>query len=298
MKSIRKKEGFEGQRAIIVPRKILSMQCNSNPVIKDAFITDIGYYPKAKYHYRKRIHGIDQHILIYCVEGSGWAQISNQTYNIGAGDFFLIPAGSPHSYAASGDEAWTIYWLHFKGSTGDALSTSIINKLKSHKGTVTYNAKRVTLFEEIYSNLERGYSNENILYANMCFWHFMASFHFDSKFNFTNANQIKEVASVAIDFMRHHINTTLTLSQIAQGVNLSVSHFAALFQKKTGFAPMEYFNHLKIQKACQHLQFTEDRIKEISHQLGIEDCYYFSRLFKKLMGTSPVEYRKRFRKEA
>jgi AraC family transcriptional regulator of arabinose operon len=57
-----------------------------------------------------------------------------------------------------------------------------------------------------------------------------------------------------------------------------------------------YFNHLKIQKACQYLHFTDDRINQIADQLGIGDSYYFSRLFKKLMGISPVEYRKRIRK--
>lgn len=296
MRTIRKKEGFEGQRAIILPKKILYTQCETNPVIKVAYITDIGFYPKAKYHYRKRPNGIDQNILIYCVEGKGRAHIADHIYAISAGDFFLIPANTPHSYEASHDSAWTIYWLHFKGNTSDAITASIINKLASHKGVVAYNAKREALFEELYSNLERGYSIENILYANMCLWHLMASFQFDHKFDYTGSAKENDIASMAIDFMQQQINTTITLSRIAQAVNLSVSHFAAVFHKKTGFAPIEYFNHLKIQKACQYLQFTENRMKEIASCLGIEDCYYFSRLFKKVMGVPPLEYRKKFRK--
>ena len=53
----------------------------------------------------------------------------------------------------------------------------------------------------------------------------------------------------------------------------------------------KYFNHLKVQKACQYLLFTDLRIKEIADKLGIEDQYYFSRMFAKLMGMSPVAYR-------
>jgi AraC-like DNA-binding protein len=64
-----------------------------------------------------------------------------------------------------------------------------------------------------------------------------------------------------------------------------------LFKQKTGFAPMEYFNQLKVQKACQYLLFTDLRIKEIAEQLGMEDPYYFSRMFKGVMGLSPKEYR-------
>ena len=83
----------------------------------------------------------------------------------------------------------------------------------------------------------------------------------------------------------------LRLSDIAESVNVSIPHYSYLFKQKTGFAPMEYFNQLKVQKACQYLLFTNLRIKEIAEQLGIEDPYYFSRMFKSVMGLSPKEYR-------
>jgi AraC-like DNA-binding protein len=70
-----------------------------------------------------------------------------------------------------------------------------------------------------------------------------------------------------------------------------VSHYSSLFKKKTGFSPIDYFNHLKIQKACQYLQFTQLRIREIALKVGISDPLYFSRLFTQTMGYSPKEYR-------
>ena len=54
-----------------------------------------------------------------------------------------------------------------------------------------------------------------------------------------------------------HLSQILQLSEIAQTVNVSVSHYSFLFRKKTGFAPVEYFIQLKIQKACQYLLFTD-----------------------------------------
>lgn len=297
MKTIRKREGFAGQRAITVPKKILYSQCETNPVINGAYITSIGYYPKAKHHYRRRAAGADQHILIYCTEGKGKAQVDGTNYTIGAGEFLLIPANAPHWYAASEESAWTIYWLHFKGSAAGAATQSINQRFGGCKGAVAYNARRETLFEELYFNMERGYSYENLLYTNMCLWHFIASFHFDDKYENTNPKKYNDPVSKAINYMHYNIGNTLTLSAIAQQVNLSVSHFVAMFHKKTGFSPIEYFNQLKIQKACQYLQFTDDRLKAIAGYLGIEDCYYFSRLFKKLMGISPNQYRKRFVKQ-
>ena len=94
MERIRKKQGFEGQKAITLPKKILFSHCEKNSIIENAYITDIGYYPKAKHHYCKRANGIDQHIIIYCVEGSGHSQIGDRNYSINAGDFIIIPANT------------------------------------------------------------------------------------------------------------------------------------------------------------------------------------------------------------
>lgn len=295
MKSIRKKEGFAGQRAIIIPRKILSQQCSNDEVIGSGYITDLGYYPKAQFHYRKRLNGIDQHILIYCIEGSGWVQIGNVKYTISSGEFFIVPVKTAHAYAANKDNEWTIYWIHFKGKIFDKITNLLVKKLNGYKGSISYSPRRIELFEEMYSNLERGYSIENLHYANMCSWYYLSSFLFKNKFGIIAPVENRDVAGIAIDYMQKHINQILTLHEIALSVNLSVSHFAAIFHKRTGFAPIEYFNHLKIQKASQYLQFTQDRVNEIANKLGIEDSYYFSRLFKKLMGISPIEYRKKFR---
>lgn len=296
MTLIKKKEGFEGQRAITLPKKIITSQCESSIIIKHAYITDIGYYPKAKHHFRRRQHGIDQNIIIYCVEGSGQTEVGTTGYTIDAGDFIIIPANTPHVYSASDDKAWTIYWLHFKGRSGNAVAAALVKQLNGYKGSIGNNPRREALFEDIYGNLERGFSTENVLYANMCLWHLMASFQFDNRFDHLDEAKNNDTVGIAIDFLRTNIANTLPLKSIAQHVNLSVSHFAAVFRAKTGFSPIEYFNHLKIQTACKYLQFTEDRMKEISNNIGINDGYYFSRLFKKLMSVSPQEYRKKFRK--
>lgn len=295
MSSIRKKEGFKGQRAIVLPKKIISVQCASNAIINEAYITDIGYYPKAVNHYRRRAHGIDQNILIYCVEGSGWLETENVKQTITAGNFFIIPANTPHTYGTDESAAWTIYWMHIRGDRADAICASIIGKFKGFRGIVKYSEQRMALFNEMYSSLERGYSSEHVVYANMCLSHYLASFYFDEKFTYSDNSGTPDTASVAIDYMQENMGNILTLKDIAAHVNLSVSHFAGMFQKRTGFAPIEYFNHMKIQKACQYLQFTDETIKEISSRFGIEDSYYFSRLFKKLMGRSPQHYRDRFK---
>ncbi len=85
----------------------------------------------------------------------------------------------------------------------------------------------------------------------------------------------------------------VTLDNIARAAHLSTSFFSRKFRQDTGYAPIAYFNHLRIQKACQLLHFSDLRINEVASQLGMDDPFYFSRLFRKQMGVSPVEYRKK-----
>ncbi|MDR0449883.1 MAG: helix-turn-helix transcriptional regulator, partial [Treponema sp.] len=59
----------------------------------------------------------------------------------------------------------------------------------------------------------------------------------------------------------------------------------------TGYAPMEYFLRLKIQAAARDIFFSDSLIQDIAAIYGIEDPYYFSRLFKRIMGVSPRQYR-------
>lgn len=290
--TIKKREGFQGQKAVVIPRQILNSRCAKNDVINTLYVTDIGYYPKAKFHYRERVHGADQHILIYCHEGRGKVTIGKTEYPIEAGDFFTIPVKTRHIYESDEENPWTIYWVHFKGTTS-AQIVSRIEKQIGLKGFIQHNEKSIELFNEIYNQLERGYSSDNLMYANMCLWHFLTTFLYNDKYGTPGKFVSKDATDIAIDYLSKHIDKVLILEEIAGEVNLSPSHFSYLFKKKTGFSPIEYFNHLKVQKACQYLLFTNLRIKEISQELGIEDQYYFSRLFTKIMGMAPNEYREK-----
>lgn len=292
-KSIKKKEGFKGQKAVIIPECIQSHQCAENAVIGNLYVTDIGYYPKARYHYRERPQGADQHILIFCYDGGGSVKIKATEYNLAAGDFIFIPAKTAHTYQASEKNPWTIYWVHFKGRSAKFLLSQFEKQLNGSKGFVRSSDTILQLFNEIYDQLSKGYSTDNLLYTHMCLWHLLGKFVYNNKNH--HAGQFKKMDQIdqAIEFLSTKVETVLTLEEIAREVNLSPTHFSATFKKKTGFSPIEYFNHLKVQKACQYLLFTNLRIKEIAQEVGVEDPYYFSRLFTKVMGISPNEYREK-----
>ncbi len=74
---MKKKDSFEGQKMIVLPEKIIKV-LRLNTITKNIHLTDIGYFPHAKDHFRRREKGSLQYILLYCVGGSGWISINGK----------------------------------------------------------------------------------------------------------------------------------------------------------------------------------------------------------------------------
>ncbi len=94
-----------------------------------------------------------------------------------------------------------------------------------------------------------------------------------------------------IGYMQDHLNQALRVATLASLVNVSPSHFFALFKRHTGLAPMEYFTRLRMECARQLLESATSSVKEVAAILGYEDPFYFSRVFKSATGICPSAYR-------
>lgn len=276
-----------------IPKETVD-KCQTMPLINSLFITRMGFYPKALHHYYHRPVGISQVILLYCTDGQGWLRIANRQRTVHAGEVILIAPGIPHSYGADAANPWTIHWFHFSGNQCHEAVRAIMEESETPQAVrVPYSDERVALFDRIFDTFLKGYSTSNLLYANLTLSSFLASFILPENFQKElTPGLIVNPTNKAIGFMQKSLSTPVTLDNIAQAAHLSTSFFCRKFKQDTGYAPIEYFNHLRIQKACQLLHFSDLRINEVASQIGIDDPFYFSRLFKKQMGVSPVEYRR------
>ena len=291
----RKGRGFTGERMIEIPKEVVE-KCRTLPLISHLFITQMGFFPKARHHYYQRPTGMSQVILLYCTDGQGWIQVPNGRVTIQAGSVFTIAPNVPHSYGADAENPWTIYWFHLNGSQCAAVTATTKNDVESAPQAlrVGFSEERIRLFDQIVSTFLNGYSPANLLFANLTLSYFLGSFVLPENFQpKTRVGTTATPTEKAILFMQDNLTKPVTLDNIAQSAHLSISFFSRKFRQETGYAPIEYFTHLRIQKACQLLHFSELRINEVASQIGIDDPFYFSRLFKKQMGVSPVEYRKR-----
>lgn len=287
------KEGFVGQKMIVLPPDIKRL-VTKNPLIKDLYVTAIGYYPKANHHDRERKNGSPQHILLYCIEGNGYIHIGRKKHELKPNSYFIIPKGVPHHYGTTNSDPWSIYWIHFSGEHSNILYSRYTRDSEPEVQVIPYDEHRVKLFDLIFTMLERNYSIRNIELINIKLLEYLSSFIYHEEMypSFYTSDHINN----SIEFMKKNLHSSYNIQELAEKLNYSVSHYSALFKKKTGFSPIHYYIHLKIQKSCQYLYFTDMNIKEICSKIGFEDPYYFSRMFKKVMGSSPAKYRSHHKK--
>ena len=287
---IKKKDGFLGERAVILPPMIIEMEEN-DPLVSSLYITDIGHYPMAEHHHRVRQEAIDQYVLIYCVDGSGWYVLKGQRYEVKRNQYFILPAGTPHEYGATEGERWTIYWVHFRGEHASVYAEGA-QKPQEVKAAMNSNiSNRNNIFEEILSTLHFGDGIEDLRYASSLLHYYLASLRYLRQYRSTV--RYDGVVNAAIHYMKENVERHLTLQDVLDYVGYSSTRFSALFKKETGSSPLAYFNRLKIEYACQMLKTTDMHINQICYKVGIEDSLYFSRMFSKAMGMSPSEYRER-----
>lgn len=296
MENIEIADGFKGEKAIVTPYNTREYQ-ETNEITRQLFVTHIGYYPDAKYHFRQRVSGANENILIYCEKGKGWVEYKDEKYILSENQAFIIPANEAHVYGADIRNPWSIYWLHFKGQN-TYMFNSIIGKLLSiQESDNSRYSDRMVLFEDMYQNFEMGYNPENLEYISFCLMHFLASLKYLTQFREIKNVKVDDVIQQCIHYMKDNLENKITLKDIADAVGYSSSHLTTLFSQRTSFSPIVYYNQLKIQRACSFLQFSDLKIKEIAFRLGYYDPFHFSNAFIKEMGITPKEYRKRYREE-
>ena len=96
---------------------------------------------------------------------------------------------------------------------------------------------------------------------------------------------------MAIQYIQEHYQQPLSLGQIAEAVYLHPTYLSNLFKKQTGYAVVDYINMVRVQHAKTLLADPRNRIYWIVEQVGFSNQRYFSAVFKKNTGLTPMQYR-------
>ena len=288
---IRLREGFKDQLLCVLPHKVIE-ELSPHPLVNSLMPTAMGWYPNARYHYCERGEGAPENILALCLSGSGWFRVGDVYDTLSANEAMLLPRNVYHAYGASEEDPWTLHWVHFIGSDGDFFMRQLPGdtyKLPVDQEVVEHLTQ---LFTECYTAFASGFVPERMIYAAQGLHHLLAMLFFNNRaFSPALRNNLHNIDSTVV-FLQQNIHRVLTLSEMAEHAQMSKSHFSRLFREQSGYSPVDYFIKLKMQHACMLLT-TRIHIREIALKLGYEDPYYFSHSFKKVVGVSPANYRRR-----
>jgi AraC-like DNA-binding protein len=246
----------------------------------------LGYYPAARGHRMVRQHH-PNHLLIHCVDGVGEVQVAGARYPVRAGDLVVLPAGQAHAYQADAQDPWSIYWVHYDG----ALAAEFTAFLQAGAPVVTMPSSPglTAEFESLLGLRHAGFALPAFVHGACRLKALLTGLGGRIARASRNAGSMDLRALDAL--MQRRIDGSLNLDELAQAAHLSKFHFVRRFRELTGHTPIQHFIYLKMQHACRLLDGSHAPVKRVAAQVGYEDPCYFSRLFKRVIGISPQQYR-------
>ncbi|MDF2721904.1 MAG: hypothetical protein K0Q59_1579 [Paenibacillus sp.] len=103
-----------------------------------------------------------------------------------------------------------------------------------------------------------------------------------------------DLVQLTIRYLQEHYQEPIAMDELAVMFNCSITHLSRLFKRDTGMSLIHYLIRIRIKHAEQWLLGSSMGLKDIAAKIGYPDAFYFSRMFKKHTGYSPLQYRKRF----
>ena len=200
-----------------------------------------------------------------------------------SGDFIIFEPNYTYSYQGEGETSYL--FVHFSGSEAKELiqSKGLPFATPMHIGIHTSIKSRFEyLFQEFMildlesPQIMTALLNEIIALTS----------------RYIKGTSMKKIPLKSIQYINFHYTENLTVKQLADIENMSLTKYRQLFKKHTGVSPLDYIITRRINAACRMLETSNCSISEIAAKSGFSDPYYFSRIFKKKMGISPHKYRK------
>lgn len=273
----------------IVPQS-LQTALQINPLTRGLYMRAVGYYPNARGHLVERTEHTDD-LLLYCVGGEGSLSTPDQTYKVNNGDVLLLPRGIAHSYGASTQRPWTVYWMHFSGADVDAFWKHLGCMNKGIVAHVGVTARLTGSMESLIKVGSNDLLEQSLVYGSNLLREILTLMRVmrDKRQDVAGGFCIDTIHSL----MQKTLHIDLDLDTLAQTANMSRHAFSRRYKALTGVSPYRHYLFLKMQRACQLLDATDQTVTQIAEVMGYRDPYYFSRIFRQIIGMPPRQYREK-----
>lgn len=233
------------------------------------------------------------HEFVLVEEGQGYVFIEGKRHNAKRGSFFYFHPGLAHSLVTDPIKPMKFYAVHFSFAQVEYnnnkwnLFSEEVNLPLPNQIVVKKTLLHLKLLKQLCDIWAKNTNGNELIYCSL-FQQFFSGVLSDYQISNANYSTNSKIENI-IYYMQENINKKLSIPFLASRINLSPSYFSCVFKLYTGYTIIDYFNRLKIDRA-KHLLLEGMKIKEVAEAVGIIDEFYFSRLFKKIEGISPVIY--------
>ncbi len=234
----------------------------------------------------------DYYLVHYIISGAGYYIMDGQKFHPRAGEAFLIYPSVRATYYSDMDNPWEYYWVGFSGNDAEIL----INLTDFSKEVPVLSLPSndiLELFLLIYNSKgeDSHLSIRMIGYLYLLLSHFI---EYSQSGDSANESAMEKNLKAAEKYILQNYQNTISVETLACACGISRSWLFRCFKALTNTSPKEYLTAYRIERAKILLQNSALSIRQISYSTGFQDELYFSKVFKKITGKSPSEYRKHF----
>ena len=253
--------------------------------------TSAGYEVRtdASYNWDGRKRGQSPFSVVqYTIGGAGHLRYENRRYRIVPGEtlFLLVPHN--HRYWVEDGGRWEFFWISMNGDEALRIQKSIqaatgpVLRLKPQ--TIETLAGCALSLIDVKGETP-GAASAIAYEATMALY--------DDVFGSSSALPATQTAMrPVVDHILANLDKALGVEQLAAVCNLSRAHFSRQFAQQVGMPPAEFVLQERMRRAAKLLATNGDLpIKEVAAMVGIEDPNYFPKIFRRVFGISPTEFR-------
>lgn len=240
--------------------------------------------------------GLVSYLFFVVHSGSGMLEYEGENYTLTAGDCVFIDCEKTYSHRSSQD-LWSLSWIHFYGPN----LKQIYSKYRQRGGGVVFRPDDISVYSDIIGTVQAAASSDSYIKdmeISESLSHLLTVVMKETVSDEPMGEQ-RETRSDKFDISRvkeyidRNFSQKIVLSELAAEFYISHVHMLRLFKQQYGITVASYINQQRITKAKEMLRFTDSSIEAVAIDCGFEPNY-FSRMFKKLEGMTPGEYRARW----
>jgi AraC-like DNA-binding protein len=228
--------------------------------------------------------------IVYITKGRGIFEARRQKYDVQPGSVLFLMPKMWHRYQPVVETGWHEYWVGFKGSFFSRLvDEQILSEDRVFFDTGLHN-RMIEAFHVIFEEVE---TQKPLYQLRACSGVFaLIAEILTQERRKEQPNYYEKIIVKTKQIMEDNIFGSINMPNISDRLGINPSRLNEIFKAYTSMTPYQYFIHMKILKAENLLEAENASIKEVAYNLGFEDQYYFSRLFKNKTGVTPSRWKK------